>query len=184
MSLKPLIAVVATAALAVGSVLALSAGADAANSSRHAQRVQHWRITTSAVGPIELGETKTALKRAGYAYYPCGGDHHPCYFKGKLGQDIGFDVNAAGRVKQIMVNVYKAHGRVFATAHGAHVGTTVAKLKAKEHPKHLGNYGYGEAYAIHKGKHRWITFFTTGKTATSKVYSISVSTKKKPIQGR
>lgn len=184
MSRKPTLALITTAATAAVSVLALGGGADAANAHHAQQRIQHWKITTSAVGPIKLGEAKTALKHAGYAYYPCGGDHHPCYFKGKLGEDIGFDVNGSNKVKQVMVNAYKAHGRVFATAHGVHVGTTVAKLKSKEHPAHLGDYGYGEAYAIHKGKHRWITFFATGKTATSKVYSISVSTGKKPIQGR
>ncbi|GAA3827732.1 hypothetical protein [Nocardioides panacisoli] len=151
-----------------------------------APKVKHWKITTSAVGPLQLGDSLRDLKRAGYTFYPCGGKSggHPCYFKGKLGKVMGFDVDEHRKVKQLMVNARSGHGYAFATKSGVHVGSTVKTLKAKEHAAYLGNYGYGDAFAVHQGKHQWITFFASGKKASSTIYSISVSTTKKPPQGR
>jgi hypothetical protein len=149
-------------------------------------RVKHWTITTSSVGPLELGMSLAEVKKAGYSYYPCGGETggHPCYFKGKLGKVMGFDVNGRDRVKQLMVNVASGSGFAFKTESGVKVGSTVEELKAALHPAHVGDYGYGEAFDIHSGKHRWMTFFATGSTASDTIYSISVSTSRKPPQGR
>jgi hypothetical protein len=126
------------------------------------------------------------LAKAGYDYHPCGGETggHPCYFKGKLGKVMGFDVNGRDRVKQLMVNVASGSGFAFKTEGGIKVGSTVEELKSALHPAHVGNYGYGEAFDIHTSKHRWMTFFATGSTASDTIYSISVSTSRKPPQGR
>lgn len=141
--------------------------------------VKHWTIRMDGVGPFTLGEP-LAQVRARHATYPCGGQHHPCYFKGALGYDLEFDVSAANRVKELMVNAASGHGYAFATRQGIRRGTTIATLKSKLHPRHIGDYGYGDAYDVHHGTHEWMTFFTDGKA----VYSIVVSTTAKPVQGR
>lgn len=149
-------------------------------------KVHHWTITTSSVGPLYLGEPLSDLNKAKkFAHYPCGGSHgHPCYFKGKLGKaDLEFDVNDKLKIVELMVNG-SGYGYTFTTRHGISVGSRVKRLKAKEHPKYIGNYGYGPAFAVHRGKHRWLTFFATSKKNTGKVYSIVVSRAPKPGQGR
>jgi hypothetical protein len=149
-------------------------------------RTKHWKISTSAVGPLHLGDSLRDLKKAGYTFFPCGGrtGGHPCYFKGPIGKVMQFDVDGHRKVKQLMVGVRSGHGYAFATRGGVHVGSTVETLKSELHPTFLGDYGYGPAFAIHKGKHRWVTFFATGDESTATIYSISVSTTKKPTQGR
>ena len=174
---RPLLALLAASAIGVSPY----ATAQAATTT-----VKHWTITASAVGPLHLGEPLSDLKKAGFALNgPCGPEAHPCYFKGKLGQDMAFDVNAHSKVKEMMVHVASGAGYAFATKHGTRVGSTISALKLKEHPTYIGNYGYGFAFQTHPaGTRKWITFFALGKNPTAKVYSIVVSSYPKPIQGR
>lgn len=158
--------------------------ATAASSTTPRSHVRHWTITPAAVGPVRLGESLHALKKAGFSFYPCGGQHgHPCYFKGGLAYSTQFDVNSKGKINWIVVSAASTHGYAFATKHGIVARrSTVRQLKRREHVTFIGNYGYGDAYQVHKKRtHKWITFFSEyHSTSKSVVYAIAVSSYPKP----